>query len=381
MVKRWAVVLLLCPLSACMVFEPSGPPGDADPAVFETPEERIQPARDQSAAVAVKEAAVDRAVVQGVKKTSEPVAAPGMTPGKETGKAPDTVAESTLGPGVQQHSRSGQLFVGGKDPADRLCEEVGSRLGSVSIQECRRQGLRHSAYTILNRSLAYKDYPPLATRQPLGRVLLIGGIHGDEFSSVSVVFKWMEILNRHHSGMFYWRFIPASNPDGLLKSKAQRQNHNGVDLNRNFPSRDWETDAHAHWLEVAHQNPRRDPGPAQASEPETRWLVEQIEAFQPDVIISVHAPHHLVDYDGPPEAPDKLGRLRLHRLGVYPGSLGNYAGIDLDLPVVTVELQSAGIMPTVQEIDQMWRDLIGWLRRQLTEVPRTAASEESPLTP
>ncbi len=243
------------------------------------------------------------------------------------------------------------------------------------------QNLRHSGFTVLNRPLAYKDYSPHATRAPLGRVLLIGGIHGDEFSSVSVVFKWMEILNQHHSGLFHWRFVPASNPDGLLKSKSQRQNHNGVDLNRNFPSRDWEADAHAHWLEVARQNPRRDPGPRQASEPETRWLVQQIEEFKPDVIISIHAPHHLVDYDGPPEAPDRLGRLRLNRLGVYPGSLGNYAGIDLDLPVVTVELQSAGIMPAASEIDQMWLDLVGWLRRQLTHNTQTASTVEFPTTP
>ena len=33
----------------------------------------------------------------------------------------------------------------------------------------------------------------------LGRVLLIGGIHGDEYSSVTIVFKWLSILDRHHS--------------------------------------------------------------------------------------------------------------------------------------------------------------------------------------
>ncbi len=108
------------------------------------------------------------------------------------------------------------------DPAVELCLEVGSKLGSVSVDDCLAQHLAHSAFTTLNRSLAYKDYLPLAPREPLGRVLLIGGIHGDEFSSVSVVFKWMSILNEHHSGAFHWRFVPAANPDGLLKSKSQR---------------------------------------------------------------------------------------------------------------------------------------------------------------
>ena len=71
--------------------------------------------------------------------------------------------------------------------------------------------------------------------RPLGRILVIGGIHGDEYSSVSVVFKWMDILNIHHSGLFHWHFIPLSNPDGLLQPSSQRQNARGVDLNRNFP--------------------------------------------------------------------------------------------------------------------------------------------------
>jgi murein peptide amidase A len=263
-----------------------------------------------------------------------------------------------------------------RESARRLCKEIGTKLGSVSIEDCNQMELQHSAYTTNARSLAYKDYLPIGNKAPLGRVLLIGGIHGDEFSSVSVVFKWMEILNRHHSGLFHWRFVPAANPDGLLKEKSQRQNYNGVDLNRNFPSADWESQAHTYWVDVAQRNPRRHPGPAQASELETQWLVKQIEMFRPDVIVSMHAPFHLVDYDGPPSGPEKLGGLYLRELGVYPGSLGNYAGIGLNLPVVTVELKSAGIMPRNSEIHRMWRDLVGWLQKQLAPPVTTASSEE-----
>ncbi len=111
---------------------------------------------------------------------------------------------------------------------------------------------------------------------------------------------------------------------------------------------------------------------------ETQWLVRQIEEFDPDVIVSMHAPNHLVDYDGPPSAPKKLGGLHLHQLGVYPGSLGNYAGVGLALPVVTVELTSAGIMPGRSEIDSMWVDLVQWLRRQLTEYGGNTAALEDP---
>jgi hypothetical protein len=208
-------------------------------------------------------------------------------------------------------------------------------------------------------------------------VLVIGGIHGDEFSSVSILFKWMRILDEHHSGLFYWRFIPTTNPDGLLRKKSQRQNHNGVDLNRNFPTTAWEKHAIAHWRNKTHSNPRRYPGSAPASEPETKWLVNQIDTFKPDVIISMHAPYHLVDYDGPPTAPDKLGSLYLRDLGVFPGSLGNYAGLDLEVPIVTVELDSAGIMPSAQNINTMWSDLIRWLRDQLsTQVSENETNDD-----
>ncbi|MBV1879479.1 MAG: succinylglutamate desuccinylase/aspartoacylase family protein [Pseudomonadales bacterium] len=234
------------------------------------------------------------------------------------------------------------------------------------MAECSALQLTHSAFTIQHRSLAYKDYPANSGQPSIGKILVIGGIHGDEFSSVSVIVKWMKILNQQPSNLFDWRFIPSANPDGLLQIKSQRQNYNGVDLNRNFPTADWQNHALNHWQNVTHRNPRRRPGPRPASEPETKWLVDQINTFAPEVIITLHAPYHLVDYDGPPSAPDNLGGLYLRRLGVFPGSLGNYAGNDLNKPVVTLELKSAGIMPLKQEIDQMWYDLVIWLQTQLS---------------
>lgn len=251
-----------------------------------------------------------------------------------------------------------------------LCREIGNKLGSVDKADCDRQELQATEGTsVEGRTLAIRDYLPIENRAPLGRVLVIGGIHGDEFSSVSVVFKWMDILDEHHSGLFHWRFVPASNPDGLLSKNSQRQNANGVDLNRNFPTADWTALAQKHWTDRAFKHPRRYPGESPNSEPETRWIVDQIDAFKPDVILSMHAPYHLVDYDGPPSAPNQLGSLYLRKLGVFPGSLGNYAGVDLNLPIVTVELASAGSMPSSREISDMWTDLVAWLRTKLSEQP------------
>lgn len=261
------------------------------------------------------------------------------------------------------------------DTISSLCKEIGSKLGSVSISNCEQQQLIDSAqHTTKGRSFAYKIYPPLKAREPLGRVLLMGGIHGDEYSAISITFKWLDKLNKYHSGLFHWQVIPLLNPDGLLHFKrAQRQNANGVDINRNFPSQDWDSLALKYWTDKTYKNPRRYPGLAANSELETQWFVDTINTFKPDVIIAIHAPHRLVDYDGPLNAPHKLGKLRLRQLGTYPGSLGNYAGVDLGLPVVTVELAAAGVMPSDKEISAMWIDLVRWLSR---EMPKIKAEKE-----
>ena len=255
------------------------------------------------------------------------------------------------------------------------CERIAGKLGSVDLEDCTESDLRLSGgRSILGTPILVAEYPPLPEREPLGRVLLFGGIHGDEFSSVSIVYSWLDLLEKHHSGLFHWRVVPLLNPDGLLRLKAQRMNDRGVDLNRNFPSPNWEIEARDYWVRRTSRNPRRYPGEAPLSEPESRWLHEQIATFQPHAIIAVHAPIHLVDYDGPPDPPERLGPLDLRQMGTYPGSLGRYAGIHLGLPVITIELPSAGIMPSRDDQRRMWVDLVAWLRENVPkhEPQRTA---------
>ena len=260
--------------------------------------------------------------------------------------------------------------------SDHVCWRIGNKLGSVSVRECQRQGMVPSGGVSVNGApILVKTYPPLEQREPLGKVLLVGGIHGDEYSSVSVVFKWMNILNQYHSGLFHWRIAPLVNPDGLLQDESQRMNANGVDLNRNFPTPDWQAKTEDYWVNKTRRNPRRYPGEAPLSEPETRWLAREIERFEPDVIVSVHAPYGVVDYDGPRDGPYHLGRLYLELLGTYPGSLGRYAGMHLNKPLVTIELPYAGIMPTPEEINNIWVDLVRWLRDNMPEKDSAVAAE------
>jgi len=251
-------------------------------------------------------------------------------------------------------------------PVQQECKRIGHKLGSVSIRDCLSSKLKDTgARSVKNQAILMKEYPPLPGRKPIGRVLLIGGTHGDEYAAVSIVFKWMKTLDKYHSGMFHWHVVPLLNPDGLLLHRPSvRLNDHGVDLNRNMPSPDWYRKTAAYW-KSRHFDPRRYPGTAPLSEPESRWLFEEIRSFKPDAIVSVHAPYGLLDFDGPPEGPRDIGYLHLKLIGVYPGSLGNFAGIQHDIPVITAELPHAGIMPTEQQVSHMWRDLIHWLRHNI----------------
>ena len=151
-----------------------------------------------------------------------------------------------------------------------------------------------------------------------------------------------------------------------------------MDLNRNFPTPDWDRAAQTYWVGRTGKDPRRYPGPSAMSEPETRWVQAQVDQFQPQLIVSVHAPYGVLDFDGPPPPPERLGSLHLDQVGIYPGSLGNYGGIVRRVPVVTLELRNARQVAGT-EVSAMWRDLQQWIDQRRDhmaqlrplDVPRT----------
>jgi murein peptide amidase A len=159
----------------------------------------------------------------------------------------------------------------------------------------------------------------------------------------------------------HWRFIPMLNPDGVGAQPPRRTNANGVDLNRNFPTPAWERDAPVYWTQRTGRDPRRWPGPKPLSEPESRFLHDQMKGFKPHLIVAIHAPYGVLDFDGPSVPPSKLGRLYLDQVGIFPGSLGNYGGVHKGIPVVTVELPNAQRTPLDAEMRQMWLDLLRWM--------------------
>ena len=237
---------------------------------------------------------------------------------------------------------------------------------NLKLHQCVAAGLEDmQARSTKKRVLWTKDW---AEEDAKLRVIVVGGIHGDEMSSVSLVFHWMALARNSLSDTpvpISWRFIPALNPDGLMSRPARRVNANGVDLNRNFPTPHWARDARKYWETRTRKDPRRWPGSKALSEPESQFLYDQMIAFKPHLIVSVHAPYGVLDFDGPAVPPSRLGRLYLDQVGIFPGSLGNFGGVHKGVPVVTIELPSAIRTPTDAEMRQMWLDLLRWTTERL----------------
>jgi protein MpaA len=250
------------------------------------------------------------------------------------------------------------------------CKQITPRLPKVSLTDCRLSKLSPSGgRSFKGLHLMSRDFAADPRTKQATRVLLIGGIHGDEKTATAVVFKWLETMHRTGVQEFQWKVVPLVNPDGLLagslSSKATRVNARGVDLNRNFPTPNWEKEALQYWKIKTKSDPRRYPGKAPISEPESKWIFNTIKSFKPDVIISVHAPFGVLDLDGPAEPPTRFGRLHFNRVGVYPGSLGNYSGMHQEIPVLTIELPHALNMPNQTEIARIWQDMQGWIRNNV----------------
>jgi murein peptide amidase A len=251
--------------------------------------------------------------------------------------------------------------------AHPVCAEFARKLPNVSRTLCEGGQLVDSgARSVRGQSIVWKDLPlanPAAGKTPL-RVLVVGGIHGDELSSASLALHWLALARTIHADA-HWRFVPMLNPDGLMSTPARRMNANGVDLNRNFPTPNWAAEASRYWEQTVKRDPRRWPGKAPLSEPESKYLHDEMGRFKPDLIVSIHAPYGVLDFDGPSVAPSKLGRLYLDQVGIFPGSLGNYGGVHRGIPVVTVELPSAFRTPLEAEMRQMWLDLLRWMTERL----------------
>lgn len=166
------------------------------------------------------------------------------------------------------------------------------------------------------------------------KVLILGGVHGDEPEGVWAAMGLMQAWAQHFPFRLRVTIIPQFNVDGVLR--CERTNLNKVDLNRNMPTNDWTA-------EVA--SPRYNPGPEASSEPETQALVQWLEEEKPSFIMSLHSWKPVLNTNGDCQREAQAisqwtGYEIKDSIGYpTPGCLGTYCGLERDMPTLTYEIE------------------------------------------
>ena len=121
--------------------------------------------------------------------------------------------------------------------------------------------------------------------------LYAAGIHGNELSSVYTIQSWMNELEANPGKIpanARVVVIPRVSPDGV--ARAARDNNNGVNLNRNFPTYNWTSNIVTGGGEQAGAG-----GSAAGSEPETKALMNATYRYAPRFVITYHSSGSLVN--------------------------------------------------------------------------------------
>lgn len=178
---------------------------------------------------------------------------------------------------------------------------------------------------------------------------ILGAVHGDEIEGAHLakeLFAWLSDTNEVDLPLI---IVPIVNIDGYkLKTRV---NGNGVDLNRNLPSKQWTPEA---------REAKYFPGTAPLSEPENKYLVSLFEQYPPRFIISFHTWYPVINYNGScKEVAEFLASYNKYPIEAdflthpTPGSLGEYGPQVLDSAVLTFECPEAKEDKT---LDSIWKE-------------------------
>jgi len=193
----------------------------------------------------------------------------------------------------------------------------------------KRKFKRELMYSILKTAKTAKgnEIQLIGSPENSNPALIIGVFHGDEPQGKFLIEEYLKIQNSANL-----LFIPCLNPDGMQSNT--RVNSNGVDLNRNFPTKNWEFTERSDFFG----------GERPASEIETQFVIDVIDKYKPREILTLHAPFKIVNYDGEgKELAKKISEIIHYPVEESvgyptPGSFGTYAGIEKKIPTITLEL-------------------------------------------
>jgi protein MpaA len=238
--------------------------------------------------------------------------------------------------------------------ATSFCEKIDLKFKKYNwgTSNCSSFKFNNFGKSSLNNELSYITFGN--TPNPKDVSLIMCGVHGDEITPVKFCFDLLNNIDKTITDKLII-IAPIVSPDGFLEKGVSRTNHNGVDVNRNFPTKDWDKEAHRRWHIQYGKNKRKYPGKHAASEEETKFQIYLIDKYKPKKIFSVHSPLNTFDYDGPIIQSDgklhpakkllkemsEVTKFKVAKLPYFPGSLGNYAGVERGIPTYTLELPSS----------------------------------------
>ena len=190
------------------------------------------------------------------------------------------------------------------------------------------------------------------------QVLLLAGIHGAEPESTLVLSRAFRMLEEQSA---HCAVILTANPDGLIR--GTRCNASGVDLNRNFPTGNWQSGpVNYRWTLGDPRDVELSPGKSPGSEPETQAILALVKELSPAYITAVHAPLACID---DPHATE-LGQWFSDRSGLElvadvgyptPGSFGSWA-LENAYELITYELPDAPLETLVEEHSAIFYQLL-----------------------
>ena len=186
--------------------------------------------------------------------------------------------------------------------------------------------------TINNNNISFLNYK--SEDGNALKILFLGTMHGEEPQGDFLINKFLEkIKNEQPKYKNDLYFIPCLNPDG--KELNQRGNLNNVDLNRNFKTKNYE---------VMVFDDDTNSGKYAQSEQETAFLTFVVDRYNFDLILSIHAPFAIVNFDGPAQKiAEKISELTGYPLQAdigypTPGSFGTFCGVERNIPIITLEV-------------------------------------------